>query len=228
MDTADIKIKYDNQSIISKITLMFLIGILPALYVYFEDLPILEEELKNTKSNKMLLESKFKQTEEKAKKLPEMEKKIQKIRDELKIVKQKLPDKIMIDRLLEKVTLISNSSGVDIQFFKPGNAYAKGKGYKYAKIPIFLELKGSYGQIAVFFDKVMNLESLIYIENINLLPSISNELNLNSRNQNLTEKQLFNQKIENLFINATAELVVFRSLTPEESLSVSSQETKKK
>jgi type IV pilus assembly protein PilO len=70
-------------------------------------------------------------------------------------------------KLLTKITELSVESNLDISTFKPQSN--KQKGF-YAEIPISLKIKGSYHDIAIFFEKVGNMERIMNIQNVNMKP----------------------------------------------------------
>jgi type IV pilus assembly protein PilO len=97
-----------------------------------------------------------------------------KVREEKKEVDQlfeaalkQLPNDMEIPELLTKITELGVESNLDISTFKPQNN--KQKGF-YAEIPISLKIKGTYHDIAIFFEKVGNMERIMNIQNVTMKP----------------------------------------------------------
>ncbi|MBN1907723.1 MAG: type 4a pilus biogenesis protein PilO [Deltaproteobacteria bacterium] len=100
--------------------------------------------------------------------------KLPKVREEKKKVDllfeaalKQLPNDMEIPELLTKITELGVESNLDISTFKPQSN--KQKGF-YAEIPISLKIKGSYHDIAIFFEKVGNMERIMNIQNVNMKP----------------------------------------------------------
>ena len=58
-------------------------------------------------------------------------------------------------------------SNLDIPSFKPQKNRTKGF---YAEVPIALKLKGTYHDVAIFFEKVGNMERIMNIQNVTMKP----------------------------------------------------------
>ena len=58
-------------------------------------------------------------------------------------------------------------SNLDMPNFRPQNNRKKGF---YAEVPISLKIRGTYHNIAVFFEKVGNMERIMNIQNVTMKP----------------------------------------------------------
>ena len=101
-------------------------------------------------------------------------KKLPKVRDEKKKVDLQfeaalrlLPNDMEIPELLTKITELGVESDLDISAFRPQNNRKKGF---YAEIPISLRIKGTYHNVAIFFEKVGNMERIMNIQNVTMKP----------------------------------------------------------
>ncbi|NLA74241.1 MAG: type 4a pilus biogenesis protein PilO [Deltaproteobacteria bacterium] len=97
-----------------------------------------------------------------------------KVREEMKKVDllfeaalKQLPNDMEIPELLTKITELGVESNLDISTFEPQSNRQKGF---YAEIPISLKIKGSYHDIAVFFEKVGNMKRIMNIQNVIMKP----------------------------------------------------------
>jgi type IV pilus assembly protein PilO len=80
---------------------------------------------------------------------------------------KQLPNDMEIPELLTKITELGVESNLDISAFRPQNNRQKGF---YAEIPISLKIKGTYHDIAIFFEKVGNMERIMNIQNVTMNP----------------------------------------------------------
>ncbi len=80
---------------------------------------------------------------------------------------KQLPNDMEIPELLTKITELGVESNLDISAFQPQTN--KQKGF-YAEIPISLRIKGAYHDVAIFFEKVGNMERIMNIQNVTMTP----------------------------------------------------------
>ncbi len=78
-----------------------------------------------------------------------------------------LPDKKEIPSLLRKVSELGNASDLDIPVFTPKAEQEK---EFYMEIPVSLEVRGTYNNVAVFFDRVGQMERIMNIQNVSMTP----------------------------------------------------------
>ena len=79
--------------------------------------------------------------------------------------KKALPQKKEIPTLLASISEVGQESGLDFFQFKPTKERKK---KFYAEIPVSINVKGRYHDVASFFDKVSRLPRLVNIDNIKL------------------------------------------------------------
>ena len=90
-------------------------------------------------------------------------KKLPKVREEMK----KVDNDMEIPELLTKLTELGVESNLEISAFRPQSN--KKKGF-YAEVPISLIIKGTYHNVAVFFEKVGNMDRIMNIQNVTMKP----------------------------------------------------------
>jgi len=78
---------------------------------------------------------------------------------------QLLPDKKEIPSLLESISRSGRRSGLEFLLFKPENEVSKDF---YAEIPVKIEVRGGYHNLAIFFDQVARLSRIVNISNIKI------------------------------------------------------------
>ena len=125
------------------------------------------EEITNTKNNIADLNNKLRQAKIQRKKLPKLRAKMADVDAKFKEALNILPDKKEIPELLRKVTELGNESGLDFRVFNPGNEKAR---EFYIEIPVAIEVRGGYHNVAIFFDKVGHMERVINIQNVSMKP----------------------------------------------------------
>ena len=76
-----------------------------------------------------------------------------------------LPDKKEIPSLLESISKSGRRSGLEFLLFKPDKEVSKGF---YAEIPVKIQVKGGYHNLAIFFDEVAGLSRIVNISNIKI------------------------------------------------------------
>jgi type IV pilus assembly protein PilO len=82
-----------------------------------------------------------------------------------KLALQLLPDKKEIPSLLESISRSGKGAGLEFLLFKPETEVPKGF---YAEIPVKIEVRGGYHNLAMFFDQVAGLSRIVNISNINI------------------------------------------------------------
>jgi type IV pilus assembly protein PilO len=104
-----------------------------------------------------------------------------------------LPDTKEIPELLIQISQLGKKSGLEFTLFKPK---PEQPAEFYVKIPIEMEMKGGYHNLAKFFDRVGNLSRIVNITNI----------------------RIADPKVEgkDVILKANCLAFTFRSLTPEE------------
>ncbi len=79
-----------------------------------------------------------------------------------------LPNTKEIPALLRKITELGNESQLDFRVFRPQKEIARDF---YLEIPVSIEVRGSYHNVAVFFDKVGRMERIMNIQNVSMKPA---------------------------------------------------------
>jgi type IV pilus assembly protein PilO len=78
-----------------------------------------------------------------------------------------LPNTKEIPSLLRKVTELGTGSQLDFRTFRPQPE--KSKDF-YIEIPVSIEVRGTYHNVAIFFDKVGHMERIMNILNVSMKP----------------------------------------------------------
>lgn len=110
------------------------------------------------------------------KKLPKVREEKKKVDMQFEAALKLLPNDMEIPELLTKISELGVNSNLFIEVFQPGNNRKKGF---YAEVPISLKIKGRYHDVAVFFEKIGNMERIMNIQNVTMKPVKERSTDLN-------------------------------------------------
>lgn len=139
------------------------------------------------------METELVQARLEAARLPELKHKHEELETTLSQLVAQLPDTKEIPELLIQISGLGRKSGLEFTLFKPQPEQPK---EFYAEIPVDMEIKGGYHDLARFFDWLGNLPRIVNIRNIKI-----------------AEPKL---EGENVMLKANCLAMTFRSLRPEE------------
>ncbi len=100
-----------------------------------------------------------------AKDLDKYEKQFKEAQANFRLALQVLPDKKEIPSLLENISKSGIRAGLEFLLFKPEKGVSKGF---YAEIPVKIQVRGGYHNLAMFFDQVARLSRIVNISNIKI------------------------------------------------------------
>ncbi len=88
--------------------------------------------------------------------------------DQFKIASQALPETKEIPSLLTSISKSGQDSGLEFLLFQPNPDKATGF---YSEIPVLIQVKGGYHNLALFFDRVSRLSRIVNIKDIDIAAS---------------------------------------------------------
>jgi len=111
------------------------------------------------------LEKKLETAKRNAKDLKNFQAKMKEAEEQFQMAMKKLPEKEEIPSLLTSISSSGKQVGLEFLLFEP-----KGEKKKefYAEIPVVMNIKGDYHNLALFFDQVARLSRIVNIENIQI------------------------------------------------------------
>lgn len=127
-----------------------------AYYFYF--LSPMFEDITNLGLRSIDLQKEIQAHRIKSNRLPEFTAEVERLDLELAKALRELPDKKEIDTLLARISEKAKDSGLDVVLFKPEGEQKKDF---YAEVPVSLEVRGSFHQVASFFDEVSHMERIV-------------------------------------------------------------------
>jgi type IV pilus assembly protein PilO len=111
-----------------------------------------------------LLQERDRKTVE-ASQMPDRKKDVVELERQLKLAITRLPDEKEIPDLLSSVSNLGRDAGLDILIFRQ-----KPEGYQefYAEVPVEMQVRGTYHQVASFVDSVGKLDRIVNVSDISM------------------------------------------------------------
>ena len=135
-----------------------------AIFVFLLYKPKLEQ-ISNLNKQLKTLEQKLVVAKKNAADLEKFQKKMQQAEVQFKTAMRALPEKEEIPSLLTSISRSGQDVGLDFLLFEPKSEVRK---EFYAEIPVAMQVKGGYHDLAIFFDKVARLSRIVNIKNIKM------------------------------------------------------------
>ena len=186
MAAADLNAFFDK---ISKLPMLYRILIyvgtivlLLGLYIWLVHIPK-TGEIATIKSNIDNLDREIRLAKVKAKNLKKLETDLAKAQQDLKFAIRLLPTTSEIPSLLKNITKLGNDSNLEFILFSPEKEVPR---KFYVEIPVGIEVKGIYHDVAKFFDKVGKLDRIVNVVNVSMNPITANSTILRTSCKALT------------------------------------------
>ena len=156
------KLKMVHRVLIFAGTVVLLLG----LFIYLIYLPK-TGEITEIKSEKDRLDKEIRLAKRRTKNLKKLEADLTMVEGNLKSAITLLPTTSEIPKLLKSITKLGNDSDLEFLLFSPEKQVSK---EFYVEIPVSMEVRGSYHNVATFFDKVGKLDRIVNVVNVNMTP----------------------------------------------------------
>ena len=167
------KIKMPIRIAILLGTLVLLAG----LFVYFVYLPK-TEEIAKTREEIAKLQQKLNQAVVKARALKKFEAEYAEVDAQFQEALKLLPNTKEIPSLLKSITHLGTDSQLEFLLFSPQKERAQDF---FMEIPVSIEVSGTYHNVAVFFDRVGQMERIVNILNVSMTPQKERSTTLTTR-----------------------------------------------
>jgi len=155
--------KIENLSRIQRILIFSGVFVLIiAIFVYVLFKPKLEK-ISSLGNELDTLEKKLVVAKKNAEDLETFQAKMQEAELQFKTAMKALPEKEEIPSLLTSISRSGQDVGLEFLLFEPKTEVRKDF---YAEIPVAMQVKGGYHDLAMFFDKVARLSRIVNIKNI--------------------------------------------------------------
>jgi type IV pilus assembly protein PilO len=154
-------------------------------FIYFSYWPKFER-ISNLKSQLDELEKKLEIAKKNAADLEKFQAKMNEAEAQFRLAMKKLPEKEEIPSLLASISNSGQEVGLEFLLFEPKPEKKK---EFYAEIPVAMNIRGDYHNLATFFDQVARLSRIVNIENIQMSPGKDSKgRDLNARCMAVTYK----------------------------------------
>lgn len=135
-------------------------------FIYFVYMPK-TAEIEQVQNRVDDLERRLNLAKVRAKNIDKIRKEFAQTEAKLKEAMKLLPDKKEIPSLLKTITQKGIDSKLEFILFIPGKEQSRNF---YMDIPVEIEVRGDYREVALFLDKVRQMERIVNIRNINMKP----------------------------------------------------------
>jgi Tfp pilus assembly protein PilO len=168
LDADELKARWKALPIWGRLAIALVLGLLPAGYTYYNEAEGLEATLAAAKQELETSKQTFETKSRMKGDLPKEEERLAFTEEQLTKAKRSLPDSFRIEDVLQKTAAIAKEVGVKYVSIVPQDEQQKGTDYKYMELPIQMRIDGKFGQVVSFFDRIVHLESAVYLSNIEI------------------------------------------------------------
>ena len=141
-----------------------LVAVIIGLYIYLIYWPNLDL-LKKKKTEMGSLENQVRELRIVAANMKRFQAEAAKLREELQVAITQLPTSKEIPTLLSSVSQLGKEAGLEFLLFRPA---AEVNREFYAEIPVEIRVKGTYHNVALFFDRVGRLPRIVNISEVSM------------------------------------------------------------
>ena len=142
------------------------IVLLAGLFIWFIYLPK-SEEIAQTRAEIATLQQKLNQAIVRAKALKKFEAEYAEVDAQFQEALKLLPNTKEIPSLLKSITQLGTDSQLEFLLFSPQRERPQDF---FVEIPVSIEVSGTYHNVAIFFDKVGQMERIVNILNVSMSP----------------------------------------------------------
>lgn len=158
-----------------QLALMLLVGgIAYGGYEYYDflanEVPAMQQEIDTRESALAAKQEEYRRLREFAKNIESIKRELKELNVQLEASLEHMPRNFNFSGLLRRLTMLAQSSGVDLSTFKPSREEQKVEGQFYSTIDIEFELLGSFAQSLVFFDQVSRLKRIVNLQTMKMTP----------------------------------------------------------
>lgn len=140
--------------------------ILIALFIWLVYVPK-TAEIKSLKTEMDKLEKQLRLAKARARNLEKLESDLAKAQEDLQYALRLLPTTSEIPNLLKSITKLGNDSNLEFLLFSPQREVPR---EYFVEIPVNIEVRGGYHDVALFFDKVGKLDRIVNVVNVSMIP----------------------------------------------------------
>ena len=170
MDTAELIARYKSWPIRNRLILVGVLGFAYPSYLWFTDLPPLEEQLTAAQNEQNEAKTKLEKVKKEQENLPKVEQEFKFVQDQLAKAKAMLPEKIAMEDILSKTASIARETHVSMREFLPAAEQEVRGDYRYAEVAVALSIRGGFGNIMSFYDRLVHLAANVRLRGLDFMP----------------------------------------------------------
>ena len=223
MELAEVLFRYRSFGIKRRLLIVSVFSVSWVVYLVLDKANQLDEKLVQVIQEKSSGQQNLTKSLKKEKELPTLEKKLYLLVEELEKTKKIIPDHFPIDQILQKTALTAQDVDLKMEEFVPGTPIPSTTEFRYASLPIQVRLIGSYEKIVSFIDKVVHWPVTVHVTNFHL-----SLVDILVGEPSYLEGKTKNNKNGVTKISATMDVVLYRSLSNVEIVSIQKSEAEKK
>lgn len=160
----ELKLRYKELPLLKRLLLCAVLGMLPAIWLYFEESPTVEESYTSAEQQEKAAAGKLQQADSQLKNLAKTENELAYTHEQLKKAQTRLPDNVVMDEILRSIGKAAKDSSVTIAHFEPQPEAVRGDEFKYLEIPLKISVEAKeYAQLATWLDTVAGSKSKMYL-----------------------------------------------------------------
>jgi len=142
------------------------IAVLAGLFIWLVYMPK-TAEMRTLRSEIDKLKDQLRLAEKRAGDLEKLEKDLTQAQADLQFALRLLPTTSEIPNLLKSITKLGNDSNLEFLLFSPQREVSRDF---FVEIPVNIEVRGVYHDVASFFDKVGKLDRIVNVIDVSMVP----------------------------------------------------------
>lgn len=146
-------------------------------YVFSFWMP-LQDQIKSTEDSIKQQQSIYQRNLHTWNDLPRKKRQFERLKQELELARTMLPEKSQIPDLLDGVSRAGRKAGLEFSIFQP---QAEIRRELHAEVPVLLEMKGTFRQIALFLRSVGEMKRIVDVQNLTFVSGKGNILTVRGK-----------------------------------------------
>ena len=218
----ELKIRYRSLSMKARLIACALLGIIPGVYTYFNDVGDLQAALDGAVAIETQARERLAKSKALVANMPQAQEKLAFTREQLKKAAARLPDQVPVDEILLLIGKAAKAAGVEVIGFTPKSERTIDGDYPYNEIRVTAKMRGKFGALGHWLDVMGGTNRRCYITSgktepdKNDLAKVSAGIDPESaKNKLLLERLTAIGLRENLVNKLDAEIAFYRSAPPD-------------
>lgn len=173
MDARELIAKYKSWPRRNRILAAAVAGVIYPAFTWWNDVPPLETQLESVLREENEARGKYEKMKKEQDDLPKLEVEFKFVQDQLAKAKALLPEKIAMEDILQKTATIGRETRITLSEFSPSLEQEVNGDYRYAEIPVAMVVRGGFGNIMAFYDRLVHLAGNIRLRGLVFIPDVA-------------------------------------------------------